>query len=84
MSPRNETATGQVAYINARLLDPATGLEVFRMLRELQRRRPFALVLATHSERLARGCHRLARLLDGKLTALDERGSRAYFDGLGA
>ncbi len=65
-------------------LDPATGMEVFRMLRELQRRRPFALVLATHSERLARGCHRLARLLDGKLTALDERGSRAYFDGLGA
>jgi lipoprotein-releasing system ATP-binding protein len=65
-------------------LDPATGLEVFRLLRELQRQRLFALVLATHSERLARGCDNLARLEDGKLHALDERQTRAYFDGLGA
>ena len=65
-------------------LDPATGLEVFRLLRELQRQRLFALVLATHSERLARGCDSLARLENGKLHALDERQTRAYFDGLGA
>lgn len=65
-------------------LDPATGLEVFRLLRELQSERPFALVLATHSERLARGCDSLARLEDGTLHALDERQTREYFDGLGA
>ena len=65
-------------------LDPATGLEVFRLLRELQGERPFALVLATHSERLARGCDSLARLEDGTLHALDERQTREYFDGLGA
>ncbi len=65
-------------------LDPATGLDVFRQLRERQRERPFALVLATHSERLARGCDSLARLADGKLHALDERQTREYFSGLGA
>jgi len=65
-------------------LDPATGMEVFRMLRELQQERRFALVLATHSERLARGCDGLVRLVDGRLHALDERQTREYFDGLGA
>jgi len=62
-------------------LDPGTGAEVFALLRELQRERPFALVVATHSERLARGCDRLARLARGQLHALDEREARAYFDG---
>lgn len=65
-------------------LDPATGAEVFRLLRELQAERSFALVLATHSERLARGCDALARLADGRLHALDERETQEYFDGLGA
>jgi lipoprotein-releasing system ATP-binding protein len=64
-------------------LDPATGAEVFRLLRDLQRERGFALVLATHSERLARGCDALARLKQGGLHALDERQTREYFDGLG-
>jgi lipoprotein-releasing system ATP-binding protein len=65
-------------------LDPTTGMEVFRLFRELQRERGFALVLATHSERLARGCDALARLENGRLHALDERQTREYFDGLGA
>jgi lipoprotein-releasing system ATP-binding protein len=65
-------------------LDPATGMEVFRMLRELQQERRFALVLATHSERLARGCDALARLEHGRLRPMDERQTREYFDGLGA
>lgn len=65
-------------------LDPATGLEVFRLLREMQDQWSFALVLATHNERLARGCDSLARLEDGQLHSLDERQTRAYFDGLGA
>ena len=65
-------------------LDPATGLEVFRLLRELQSERRFALVLASHSERLARGCDALVRLDDGQLHALDARQTQEYFDGLGA
>jgi lipoprotein-releasing system ATP-binding protein len=65
-------------------LDPATGAQVFGMLRELQRERPFALVLATHSERLARGCDRLARLEDGRLRAMSEHETQEYFKGLGA
>jgi len=65
-------------------LDPATGAEVFRLLRELQAERRFALVLATHSERMARGCDELARLENGTLHALDERQTREYFDALGA
>jgi lipoprotein-releasing system ATP-binding protein len=64
-------------------LDPATGAGVFRLLRDLQGERGFALVLATHSERLARGCDARARLVDGRLQPLDERQTRAYFDGLG-
>ena len=37
-------------------LDPTTGRRVFELLRELQRERNFALVLATHNERLAADC----------------------------
>jgi lipoprotein-releasing system ATP-binding protein len=65
-------------------LDPATGIEVFRLLRELQAERRFALVLASHSERLARGCDTLARLHEGRLQRLDARQTQEYFDGLGA
>jgi lipoprotein-releasing system ATP-binding protein len=64
-------------------LDPGTGGDVFRLLRDLQRERQFALVLATHSERLARGCDGRARLADGCLHALDERQTRDFFGGLG-
>jgi lipoprotein-releasing system ATP-binding protein len=65
-------------------LDPRTGSRVFELLRELQRERRFALVLASHSERLARGCDRVLRLEDGRLRALGDRETREYFDGLGA
>ena len=65
-------------------LDPATGLEVLRLMRALQRERGFALILATHSERLARGCDELARLDGGRLHFLDEDQTRQYFAGLGA
>jgi lipoprotein-releasing system ATP-binding protein len=64
-------------------LDPRTGGEVFGLLRELQRERPFALVLATHSERLAGACDRVCRLEGGVLRALGEHESREYFRGLG-
>ncbi len=63
-------------------LDPATGLAVFETLRELRERRGFALVLATHSERLARGCDRILRLEQGRLRTLEVEEAGKYFDGL--
>ncbi len=63
-------------------LDPATGLAVFETLRELRERRGFALVLATHSERLARACDRILRLEQGRLRTLEVEEAERYFDGL--
>lgn len=65
-------------------LDPSTGDRVFSLLRELQRERSFALVLATHSERLAAGSHRVLRLDGGSLGALDAEQTRDYFKPTGA
>jgi lipoprotein-releasing system ATP-binding protein len=65
-------------------LDPGTGRRVFSLLRELQVERSFALVLASHSERLAAGCDRILRLEGGCLRPLGEAERREYFDGLGA
>jgi lipoprotein-releasing system ATP-binding protein len=64
-------------------LDPATGSAVFSLLRELQEERGFALVVATHSGRLARGCHRILRLEDGRLRPLGEPEAHDYFEGAG-
>jgi predicted ABC-type transport system involved in lysophospholipase L1 biosynthesis ATPase subunit len=64
-------------------LDPGTGRRVFELLRELQRERLFALVLASHSERLATGCDRVLRLDDGRLRPLGRAEKRTYFGGLG-
>jgi lipoprotein-releasing system ATP-binding protein len=63
-------------------LDPTTGLEVFSVLRELQGERSFALVLATHSGRLASGCDRILRLDEGVLRPMEEAEARKYFDGV--
>lgn len=62
-------------------LDPGTGAAVFALLRGLQAELGFALVLATHSERLARGCDRRLRLQDGRLQPLDAASMKEYFDG---
>jgi lipoprotein-releasing system ATP-binding protein len=62
-------------------LDPATGLGVFETLRDLQARHSFAVVLATHSGRLARGCDRTLRLEEGRLRALEVQEATEYFDG---
>jgi lipoprotein-releasing system ATP-binding protein len=62
-------------------LDPATGAAVFALLRELQEERGFALVVATHSGRLARGCHRILRIEDGRIRALGAAEASDYFDG---
>ena len=63
-------------------LDPATGLAVFETLRKLRERRGFALVLATHSERLARGCDRILRLEQGRLRTPEVEEAERYFDGV--
>jgi len=64
-------------------LDPGTGRRVFELLRELQQERSFALVLASHSERLATGCDRILRLDGGRLRPLGQAEKRSYFGGLG-
>ena len=62
-------------------LDPATGAAVFGLLRELQRDRGFALVVATHSGRIAHGCDRMLRLAEGKLRPMVEGEASRYFSG---
>ena len=62
-------------------LDPGTGERVFGLFRGLQEEERFALVLATHSARIARGCDRVLRLDErGVLHPLLEREAREYFD----
>ena len=62
-------------------LDPATGTAVFGVLRELQRDRGFALIVATHSGRVAHGCDRMLRLTEGRLRTMDDGESLRYFAG---
>ena len=50
-------------------LDPKTGDRVLDALFELQRQQGFALLVATHSGRLAARCDRVVRLADGRLYA---------------
>jgi len=64
-------------------LDPGTGRRVFSLLKELQQERGFALVLASHSERLAAGCDRVLRLEEGVLRPMAEAEKRDYFRGNG-
>ena len=51
-------------------LDPATGEAVFNMFRAMQEGHRFAAVLATHNERLARGCDTMMQLDEGRLSAV--------------
>jgi putative ABC transport system ATP-binding protein len=62
-------------------LDPATGASVFELLRELQHERRFALIVATHSGRVAHGCDRMLRLADGRLRPMAEGEALRYFSG---
>ena len=62
-------------------LDPGTGASVFGLLRDLQRERGFALVVATHSGRVANGCDRMLRLTDGRLRAMADGEALRYFSG---
>jgi lipoprotein-releasing system ATP-binding protein len=62
-------------------LDPATGASVFGLLRELQHEQGFALVVATHSGRVAHGCDRMLRLIDGKTRPMADGEASRYFSG---
>jgi lipoprotein-releasing system ATP-binding protein len=62
-------------------LDPATGASVFELLRELQHERGFALIVATHSGRVAHGCDRMLRLTDGRLRPMADGEAQHYFSG---
>jgi len=62
-------------------LDPATGASVFELLRELQHERGFALIVATHSGRVAHGCDRMMRLTEGRLRPMAEAEALRYFNG---
>ncbi len=62
-------------------LDPATGAAVFGLLRELQQERGFALVVATHSGRIAHGCDRMLRLEEGRLRPMADGEALRYFSG---
>lgn len=64
-------------------VDPATGARVFEVLQGLQRKQGFALILATHSERMAAGCSRVLRLFNGGLHVLGADEQDTYFSGLG-
>ncbi len=62
-------------------LDPATGASVFELLRELQHERGFALIVATHSGRVAKGCDRILRLAEGRLRSMAEGEAVRFFSG---
>jgi lipoprotein-releasing system ATP-binding protein len=62
-------------------LDPATGASVFELLRQLQHERGFAMVVATHSGRVAHGCDRMLRLTEGRLRPMAEGEALQYFGG---
>jgi lipoprotein-releasing system ATP-binding protein len=62
-------------------LDPGTGASVFELLRELQHERGFALIVATHSGRVAHGCDRMLRLTDGGLRPMADGEALLYFSG---
>ncbi len=51
-------------------LDPASGEQVFDLLRELQSRHGTTMVLVTHNPEIARRCGRILRLEEGVLRAV--------------
>jgi putative ABC transport system ATP-binding protein len=50
-------------------LDRVTGAKLHGLLRELALTLSLSVVVVTHNEELARGCHRVLRLEGGRLVA---------------
>ena len=48
-------------------LDSTTGTQVLNLLREISEENDAAVLMVTHSEEAASTCHRVLRMLDGKL-----------------
>lgn len=48
-------------------LDSTTGTQVLNLLREISEENDAAVLMVTHSEEAARTCHRVLRMLDGRL-----------------
>ncbi len=48
-------------------LDTATGEDLFDLLLKLNRQKGITFVLVTHNESLSRRCHRVLKMVDGKL-----------------
>ena len=48
-------------------LDTATGEELFNLLLRLNKDRGITFVIVTHNENLSRRCHRVMKMVDGRL-----------------
>lgn len=48
-------------------LDTATGEELFRIFSDLNREQGITFVIVTHNEPLAQRCHRILKMVDGRL-----------------
>ncbi|MEW6586660.1 MAG: ABC transporter ATP-binding protein [Nitrospirota bacterium] len=48
-------------------LDTATGEELFRVLLDLNREQGITFVIVTHNESLSKRCHRVLKIVDGRL-----------------
>ena len=48
-------------------LDTSTGEDLFQLLLKLNRDRDITFVIVTHNESLSQRCHRVLRMVDGRL-----------------
>jgi len=55
-------------------LDTRTGLEVIRLIQEINERDGKTIILVTHDLRIARRCHRSIYLRDGVICSEEESG----------
>ena len=51
-------------------LDGATGEEILRILRDLNRQRQLTIVMVTHDQSIAAGADRIVRLAEGQVQAV--------------
>ncbi len=56
-----------LAYEPTGNLDTATGEDLFNLLMRLNKDRKITFVIVTHNESLSRRCHRVLRMVDGRL-----------------
>jgi lipoprotein-releasing system ATP-binding protein len=49
-------------------LDTATGEELFRIFIDLNKEKGITFVIVTHNESLSSRCHRILKMVDGRMT----------------